>query len=87
VLALAAERAVERIFRLATADLAHSVSPSADSRAGKPAALPQTITGAVLRVRSANVTGLHAFRAILAKSPLANHGTDGIIKNLLINQR
>src|SRR5215467_6468754 len=61
VLALAAERAVERILGIAAADFAHSISPSAGCRARKPAALQQTITGVFLRLRSTNTTHLHAF--------------------------
>src|SRR5437899_6949744 len=69
VLALAAERAVERILGIATADFAHAISPSAGCRARKPAALQQTIIGAFLRVRSTNTTHLHAFSALAQITP------------------
>src|SRR5215475_7569973 len=84
VLALAAERAVERVLGVATADLAHSISPSTACRLGRLAALQQSITGGLLRVRSTNVTLLRAFGPFPAKSLLANHGSVGIIKNLLM---
>src|SRR5439155_25380268 len=61
VLALAAERTVERVLGVATADLAHSFSPSTDCHADNPAALQQMIPGGVLRVRSINATHLPAF--------------------------
>src|SRR5262245_63157655 len=61
VLALAAEGAVERILRFAAADFAHSISPPAGRPAREPAALPPNITGALLRVRSTNVTRLQGF--------------------------
>src|SRR5262249_17069400 len=69
VLALAAERAVKRILGIATADFAHSISPSAGCRARKPAALQQTITGVFLRLRSTNTTHLHAFSALAQITP------------------
>src|SRR5207237_8269341 len=84
VLALAAERAVERILRVTTADLAHSLSPSAGCRLGAPAALQQSITGGLLRVRSTNVTHLPGFWACFANSFLAKHGTLTTIKNPLM---
>jgi hypothetical protein len=51
VLALAAERTVERVLGVATADLAHSVSPSAGCRPATPVAPQQTITAGFLTVR------------------------------------
>src|SRR5262249_44934044 len=83
VLALAAERAVERILRFATADFAHSMSPPAGRPARKPAALPPNITVALLRVRSTNVTRLLIQPRQIT---LANHGSADIIKVLLIDQ-
>src|SRR5437899_1604726 len=61
VLALAAERAVERILGVATADLAHSISPPAQARPGNPTGSPQSITGGLPGVRSSNVTHLLRF--------------------------
>src|SRR5260370_20211971 len=86
VLALAAERAVERVLRFAAANLAHSISPPAGRPARDPAALPPSITGALLRVRSTNVTRLRGFSSKPCQITLANHGSADIIKVLLINQ-
>jgi hypothetical protein len=63
VLALAAERAVERVLGVAAADLAHLVSPSASRRPAKPITLQKSISGGLLRVRSSNVTYLRRVRA------------------------
>src|SRR5439155_10922411 len=56
VLALAAERAIQRILRVATANLAHPTSPSARDRTANRVRLDRTIARGPLRVRSMNAT-------------------------------
>src|SRR4249920_865786 len=58
LLALAAERTVERVLGVTTADLAHSVSPSAGCRPAIPVAPQQTITAGFLTVRISNAAHL-----------------------------
>src|SRR5215467_5120968 len=56
VLALAAERAIQRVLRVATAYLAHPPSPSARDRLANRVRLDRTIARPPLRVRSTNAT-------------------------------
>jgi hypothetical protein len=82
MLALAAERTVERVLGITTADLAHSVSPSAGCRPATPVALQQTITAGFLTVRITNPRVSWSWP--IPTIALANHGSVGIIKNLLM---
>src|SRR5262249_45311523 len=79
-----AERTVERVLGVATADLAHSTSPSAACRTRQTRRVAAIIPAGLSRVRSRNATNLRVLGSIPAKSPLANHGSVGIIKILLM---
>src|SRR5262245_17041968 len=64
VLALAAERAVERVLGIAAADLAHVWSPSVRRRACEPVTWLSNITRLPLKVRSMDATLLPAFAGL-----------------------
>src|SRR5262249_44966590 len=88
VLALATERAVQRVLGVATANFAHSISPSARPRrpnlwAREPVRFP-TITRPPLRVRSMDATHPTASTALPVKSALTTEPSLAIIKNPLM---